>query len=107
MPSRHRHRVFHERRCRPGFAHAARAPRCCTTRMLNKGTAFSDAERDVLGLRGLLPPHVCTLEEQVARVLENFRRKPTRSSKYIFMAALHDRNEALFYPRPDRATRTR
>ena len=42
---------------------------------LNKGTAFTEAERDALGLRGLLPPHVSTQEEQVARVLENFRRK--------------------------------
>ncbi len=41
---------------------------------LNKGTAFSDHERDVLGLRGLLPPHVATQDEQVARVLENFHR---------------------------------
>ena len=49
---------------------------------LNKGTAFTDAERDALGLRGLLPPHVCTQAQQVARVLENFHRRktPTRRS---------------------------
>jgi len=46
---------------------------------LNKGTAFSESERDELLLRGLLPPRVFTQEEQLARVLENFRRKPTRS----------------------------
>jgi len=64
---------------------------------LNKGTAFSEAERDVLGLSGLLPPHVCTLAEQVARVLGNFRRLQNPLEQYIFMAALHDRNEALFF----------
>ena len=65
--------------------------------VLNKGTAFTDAERDALGLRGLLPPHVCTQEEQVARVLENFRRKTSDLEKYINLTALHDRNESLFF----------
>jgi malate dehydrogenase (oxaloacetate-decarboxylating)(NADP+) len=64
---------------------------------LNKGTAFSDAERDALGIRGLLPPHVCSQDEQVARVLENFQRKSSALEKYIDLAALHDRNEALFF----------
>ncbi|MEP7180729.1 MAG: NAD-dependent malic enzyme [Betaproteobacteria bacterium] len=64
---------------------------------LNKGTAFTAAERDALGIRGLLPPHVCSQEEQVARVLENFRRKADPLEKYINLNALHDRNEALFF----------
>ncbi len=64
---------------------------------LNKGTAFTEAERDVLGLRGLLPAHIATQEEQVERVLENFRRKSTDLERYINLAALHDRNETLFY----------
>jgi malate dehydrogenase (oxaloacetate-decarboxylating)(NADP+) len=64
---------------------------------LNKGTAFSEAERDTLHLRGLLPPRVFTQEEQLARVLENFRRKPTPLEKYIDLANLHDRNEALYF----------
>jgi malate dehydrogenase (oxaloacetate-decarboxylating)(NADP+) len=64
---------------------------------LNKGTAFSEAERDALGLRGLLPPHVSTQEEQVSRVLENFRRLQTPLAKYIMLESLQDRNEALFY----------
>ncbi len=64
---------------------------------LNKGTAFTDRERDVLGLQGLLPPHVCSQDEQAARVLENFRRLPTPLEQYIFMTSLHDRNEALFF----------
>jgi malate dehydrogenase (oxaloacetate-decarboxylating)(NADP+) len=64
---------------------------------LNKGTAFSEQERDVLGLRGLLPPHVATQDEQVARVLENFDRLQTPLSKYIMLSSLLDRNEALFF----------
>ncbi|HET9693843.1 MAG TPA: oxaloacetate-decarboxylating malate dehydrogenase, partial [Steroidobacteraceae bacterium] len=64
---------------------------------LNKGTAFSEHERDLLGLRGLLPAHVATQDEQVARVLENFRRLQTPLSKYIMLSAVLDRNEALFF----------
>ena len=41
---------------------------------LNKGTAFTPAERDALGLRGLLPPRICTIDEQIVRVRENLRR---------------------------------
>ncbi len=65
--------------------------------VLNKGTAFTDAEREALGLRGLLPPIVMTEELQVRRVLENFRKKPTPLEKYIYMTSLQDRNETLFY----------
>ena len=64
---------------------------------LNKGTAFSEAERDALHLRGLLPPHVCSQELQLARVLENFRRQPTDLEKYVNLRSLHDRNETLFF----------
>jgi malate dehydrogenase (oxaloacetate-decarboxylating)(NADP+) len=64
---------------------------------LNKGTAFTAAERDALGIRGLLPPHVCSQEEQLARVLASFRRKTDSLEKYINLTALHDRNEALFF----------
>ncbi len=64
---------------------------------LNKGTAFTEEERDALGLRGLLPPYVHTQEEQVRRVMENFSRKPNDLEKYIHMIALQDRNETLFY----------
>jgi malate dehydrogenase (oxaloacetate-decarboxylating)(NADP+) len=63
----------------------------------NKGTAFSEAERDALGLRGLLPPHVCTMDEQVQRVLENLERLADPLAKYILLGALQDRNETLFY----------
>jgi malate dehydrogenase (oxaloacetate-decarboxylating)(NADP+) len=65
--------------------------------ILNKGTAFSEAERDALGLRGLLPPHVCSNDEQLARVLENFHRLHSPLAKYIMLESLQDRNETLFY----------
>ena len=65
--------------------------------LLNKGTAFTAAERVALGLRGLLPPHVFTLDEQVARVLEAYRRKDTDLERYIYLVSLQDRNETLFY----------
>jgi malate dehydrogenase (oxaloacetate-decarboxylating)(NADP+) len=64
---------------------------------LNKGTAFTEAERDALCLRGLLPPRVCTQEEQVVRVLQNIRRKNNDLEKYIFLVSLQERNETLFY----------
>ncbi|HEY8906740.1 MAG TPA: NAD-dependent malic enzyme [Rhodoferax sp.] len=65
--------------------------------LLNKGTAFTEVERDALGLRGLLPPHVQTQEEQVARFLENMRRLPDPLDKFMALTSLHDRNEALFF----------
>src|SRR5688572_12115465 len=65
--------------------------------LLNKGTAFSAEERQALGLRGLLPPHIATQEEQVDRILQSLRRLPDDLEKYIALNALHDRNEALFF----------
>ncbi len=65
--------------------------------LLNKGTAFTDAERDALGIRGLLPARVFTLEDQVRRVMGNYRRKTTELEQYVFLIALQDRNETLFY----------
>jgi malate dehydrogenase (oxaloacetate-decarboxylating)(NADP+) len=63
----------------------------------NKGTAFTEEERDVLGIRGLLPPRVSTIERQLVRVLGNVRRKATNLEKYIFLTSLQDRNMTLFY----------
>ncbi len=63
----------------------------------NKGTAFTQAERDALGLRGLLPPTVQSQDEQVMRVMENLRAKTTDLERYIFLVSLQDRNETLFY----------
>ena len=51
---------------------------------LNKGTAFTEAERDGMRLRGLLPPRVFTQEEQERRVLGNYRRKKDPLEQYIF-----------------------
>jgi malate dehydrogenase (oxaloacetate-decarboxylating)(NADP+) len=63
----------------------------------NKGTAFTEAERDSLGLRGLLPPRVCSAAEQELRVLENIRNKTSDLERYLYLVALQDRNETLFY----------
>mgnify|MGYP000235778820 FL=1 len=64
---------------------------------LNKGTAFTEEERDKLALRGLLPPRIFTGKEQSKRILENFHNKTDDLEKYIYMVALQDRNETLFY----------
>ena len=65
--------------------------------VFNKGTAFTEAERDALGLRGLLPPHVQSMDEQARRVMENFRSKSSDLERYIQIVGLQDRNETLFY----------
>jgi malate dehydrogenase (oxaloacetate-decarboxylating)(NADP+) len=65
--------------------------------LYNKGTAFTEAERDALGLRGLLPPHPGSLDEQLMRTMDNYRHKTDDLERYIFLTSLHDRNEVLFY----------
>src|ERR1700682_3528017 len=64
--------------------------------IFNKGTAFSAHERDQLGLRGLLPAHVLTLQDQAERVLINLRRLNDDLEKYVALNSLRDRNETLF-----------
>ena len=67
------------------------------TPLLNKGTAFTDGERTQFGLHGLLPPHVETLEEQVLRAYEAYARKDDDLERHIYLRALQDNNEVLFY----------
>ena len=65
--------------------------------LLNKGTAFTERERDALGIRGLLPPHVLSQREQAERTVGHIRQQPSDLEKYIELNALHDRNESLFF----------
>jgi malate dehydrogenase (oxaloacetate-decarboxylating) len=65
--------------------------------LLNKGTAFTNSERDEFELHGFLPPHVGTLEDQISRRLQAFRRRGTNFERYVFLRGLQDNNETLFY----------
>jgi malate dehydrogenase (oxaloacetate-decarboxylating) len=67
------------------------------TSSLNKGTGFTEKERTEFGLHGLLPPHVETLDEQVARAYEAYKRKDDDLERHIYLRALQDANEVLFY----------
>ena len=65
--------------------------------LLNKGMAFSAHERDVLGLRGLLPASILTIDQQAERILSNVRKQDSDLDKYIYLTMLQQRNEVLFY----------
>src|SRR5712672_1019252 len=67
------------------------------TPLLNKGTAFTERERSALGLHGLLPPYIETLDLQAARAYEAYRRKEDDLERHIYLRALQDTNEVLFY----------
>ena len=67
------------------------------TPILNKGTAFADEERTRLGLHGLLPPQVETLDEQVVRAYDAYQRKDDDLERHIYLRQLQDNNEVLFY----------
>jgi malate dehydrogenase (oxaloacetate-decarboxylating) len=75
----------------------ARGMAVLTTPLLNKGTAFTAEERRELGLTGLLPPVISTLEAQVKAAYAQYQRLPDALNKNIYLTALHDRNEVLFY----------
>src|SRR4030081_499273 len=64
---------------------------------VNKGTAFTDEEREQLGLVGLLPDSVEDIDRQLERVLNHLKEKPTDLERYIYLIGLADRNETLFY----------
>src|SRR5579871_5630761 len=68
-----------------------------TTPLLNKGSAFTKEEREALGLSGMLPPVISTLKSQVASAYAQYQRLPDALSKNIYLTALHDRNEVLFF----------
>lgn len=65
--------------------------------LTNKGSAFTARERDELDLHGLLPPSVCTIQQQLERAYENFLHHSSDIEKYIYLTNLLDRNETLFY----------
>ncbi len=65
--------------------------------LYNKGSAFPEEERLQLGLLGLLPFHCSTMDEQLTRTYGNYLRKESDLERYVFLTALQDRNEALFY----------
>jgi malate dehydrogenase (oxaloacetate-decarboxylating) len=75
----------------------ARGMAVLTTPLLNKGTAFTAEERKELGLSGMLPPVISTLDAQVKSAYAQYQRLPDALSKNIYLTALHDRNEVLFY----------
>ncbi len=65
--------------------------------LYNKGTAFTEKERDKLGMRGLLPPHVDSIQEQLVRTYDAFQDMETDLHKHINLRQLQDTNEVLFY----------
>ncbi len=75
----------------------ARGMAVLTTPLLNKGTAFTAEERKELGLSGMLPPVISTLEAQVKSAYAQYQRLGDALNKNIYLTALHDRNEVLFY----------
>lgn len=65
--------------------------------LLNRGTAFTQEERESLGLLGLLPFRVNSIESQVTRAIESIRKKCTDLEKYVYLTSLQERNKTLFY----------
>ena len=80
-----------------GVPNIARGVDLLNRRELNKGTAFTEEERSKFGLHGLLPPHVESLDEQVIRAYEAYKRKDDDLERHIYLRALQDTDEVLFY----------
>jgi malate dehydrogenase (oxaloacetate-decarboxylating)(NADP+) len=93
----HAFRVLRDEKGRPYLECPVAGEHLINSPIFNKGTAFSESERDEFGLRGLLPPQIDPIEEQVARNLSNYRQKTTDLERYIFLISLMDRNETLFF----------
>ncbi len=91
QPRRHHHEEAPSRETK------SRGMAVLTTPLLNKGTAFTLEERESLGLTGLLPSVISTLEAQVACAYSQYQRLPDALSKKIYLTALLDRNEVLFF----------
>ncbi|MFG3204050.1 NAD-dependent malic enzyme [Streptomyces sp. NPDC048192] len=79
------------------FETSARGRAVLADPRLNRGTAFTEQERRELGLDGLIPPRVLTLDQQADRAYGQYSAQPTDLAKHVNLAALHDRNEVLFY----------
>ncbi len=92
LTSRHNHSVADGT-----YSTTARGLAVLNSPTLNKGTAFTARERVELGLTGLLPPEVSTLASQVKRAYTQYERLPDALGKNVYLTALHDRNEVLFY----------
>ncbi|HET8788794.1 MAG TPA: NAD-dependent malic enzyme, partial [Actinomycetes bacterium] len=75
----------------------ARGNQVLTTPMLNRGTAFTPEEREALGLTGLLPGGVSTIDGQLRRVYAQYLRQPDDLAKNVYLSHLRDRNEVLYY----------
>jgi malate dehydrogenase (oxaloacetate-decarboxylating) len=75
----------------------ARGTSVLSTPMLNRGTAYTQEEREALGLVGLLPHGVSTIEQQSKRVYAQYSRQPDALAKHVYLSHLRDRNEILFY----------
>ena len=82
---------------KPGGQHVPRGMELLNHPRLNKGTAFTEEERSKLGLQGLLPPYVESLEEQAVRAYGAYKRKDDDLERHIYLRALQDSNEVLFY----------
>jgi malate dehydrogenase (oxaloacetate-decarboxylating) len=82
---------------REGYVTTARGAELLDTPLLNKGTAYTRQERQALGLEGLLPPAVQSLDDQVRRAYEQYHEQPTDLLKNVFLTMLQDSDEVLFY----------
>ncbi|MCW8383276.1 NAD-dependent malic enzyme [Streptomyces justiciae] len=80
-----------------GFETSARGRAVLADPRLNRGTAFTAPERRALGLDGLIPPRVLTLDQQADRAYGQYTAQPSDLAKNVYLTALHDRNEVLFY----------